>query len=93
MEMTATDASRHFADVLDHAATGQTITVMRNGRAVAQVGPPQEHCPNGQSWLAFLESWEGDLDGFTPGVIEWVESFREPTDRDEGRMAWAGDSH
>ena len=37
--MTATEASRAFATVLDEAERGQTIVVTRGGRRIAVIGP------------------------------------------------------
>jgi prevent-host-death family protein len=39
--VTATDASRHFSDLLDAVERGETITIVRSGRAVAEIGPAQ----------------------------------------------------
>jgi len=87
-EMTATEASRHFSDVLDRAEAGETITVVRNGRAVARVTPPSEQNPNGAAVRQFLRSWEGDADGFTPEYLTWLDSLSEPNSRDQERLAW-----
>jgi prevent-host-death family protein len=37
--MTATEASRNFAAVLDAAEHGETIVITRAGRRLAQIGP------------------------------------------------------
>jgi prevent-host-death family protein len=37
--MTATEASRSFATVLDAAERGETIVVTRGGRRIAMIGP------------------------------------------------------
>jgi prevent-host-death family protein len=37
--VTATEAARNFADVLDQAEHGETIIVTRGGRRVATIGP------------------------------------------------------
>jgi len=37
--MTATEASRCFLDLLNAAERGETITIVRNGHPVAQIGP------------------------------------------------------
>lgn len=37
--MTATEASRHFSDLLDAVERGETITIVRGGRPVAEIGP------------------------------------------------------
>jgi prevent-host-death family protein len=37
--MTATEASRHFSDLLDAVERGETITIVRGSRSVAEIGP------------------------------------------------------
>lgn len=37
--MTATEASRRFSDLLDAIEAGETVTVTRGGRAVAELRP------------------------------------------------------
>jgi len=91
--MTATAASRQFASVLERAKAGQTIVVTKNGQPMAQITPPPEPKPNGAALIAFLESWEGDSEGFSPDFMEWLDSLAEPNERDEERMAWLDNLH
>ena len=37
--ITATEASRRFSDLLDAIERGETITIMRGNRPVAEIGP------------------------------------------------------
>jgi prevent-host-death family protein len=37
--MTATEASRHFSDLLDAVERGETITIVRGNHSVAEIGP------------------------------------------------------
>lgn len=37
--MTATEASRKFSDLLDAIERGETVTITRGNRAVAEIGP------------------------------------------------------
>jgi prevent-host-death family protein len=37
--MTATEASRHFSDLLDAVERGETIIIVRGSHAVAEIGP------------------------------------------------------
>jgi len=39
--VTATEASRHFSDLLDAVERGETITIVRGGHAIAEIGPAQ----------------------------------------------------
>jgi len=40
--LTATEASRHFSDLLDAVEGGETITIVRAGHAVAEIGPAHQ---------------------------------------------------
>jgi prevent-host-death family protein len=37
--MTATEASRHFSDLLDAVERGETVTIVRGSHPVAEIGP------------------------------------------------------
>src|SRR5260370_7481439 len=37
--MTATEASRHFSDLLDAVERGETVTILRGSHPVAEIGP------------------------------------------------------
>jgi prevent-host-death family protein len=37
--ITATEASRHFSDLLDAVEHGETVTIMRGNHPVADIGP------------------------------------------------------
>jgi len=37
--MTATEASRHFSDLLDAVERGETVAIVRGGHPVAEIGP------------------------------------------------------
>jgi len=37
--MTATEASRHFSDLLDAVENGETIMIVRGNHPVAEIGP------------------------------------------------------
>src|SRR6185312_12374668 len=41
--MTATEASRHFSDLLDAVERGETITIVRGNHPVAEIGPAHRH--------------------------------------------------
>ena len=63
--MTATEASRRFAAVLDEAERGETIVVTRGGRRVAMIGPAPT--ASGRAVKELLrrhrpdDRWEDDL--------------------------------
>ena len=77
--ITATEASRRFAAVLDEAEHGETIVVTRGGRRVAIIGPApatpgaavkqmlRRHRPD-PAWEDDLRSVRGSVD---ERVTEW----------------------
>ncbi|GAB2861204.1 hypothetical protein GCM10022221_71220 [Actinocorallia aurea] len=58
--ISATEASRNFALVLDEAERGETIIVTRGGRRIATIGPAPT--APGRMVKAFLSRSEGSLD-------------------------------
>ena len=40
-KLTATDVARNFSDVLNRAAAGEEIEIVRNGATVAVLAPPR----------------------------------------------------
>ncbi|MEP6816908.1 MAG: type II toxin-antitoxin system prevent-host-death family antitoxin [Marmoricola sp.] len=58
--VTATEASRTFAALLDEAERGQTVVVTRGGRRIAAIGPA--NASNGAEVLALLRANVADVD-------------------------------
>lgn len=58
--VTATEASRSFAALLDEAERGQTVVVTRGGRRIASIGPAS--ASNGAEVLALLAANTVDED-------------------------------
>jgi prevent-host-death family protein len=58
--MSATEASRSFAAVLDEAERGETIMVTRGGKRIAMIGPAPT--APGRMVKAFLARSAGTLD-------------------------------
>ena len=58
--VTATEASRSFAALLDEAERGQTVVVTRGGRRIASIGPAATS--NGAEVVALLASNAVDED-------------------------------
>jgi len=52
--LTATEASRSFAALLDEAERGQTVVITRGGRRIATLGPAT--ASNGAEFLDLLSS-------------------------------------
>lgn len=56
-EMTATEASRGFSELMDRVADGETVLVTRGGRPVARIEPAGSATwISGQAFLALLAS-------------------------------------
>jgi len=56
--VSATEASRCFAALLDEAERGETIVVTRGGRRIASIGPAA--VGNGAEVIELLSSYEPD---------------------------------
>jgi len=58
--VTATEASRSFAALLDEAEHGQTVVITRGGRRIASIGPAA--ASNGAEVVALLATTTVDED-------------------------------
>lgn len=58
--LTATEASRSFASLLDQAERGETVVITRAGRRIATIGPAP--ASNGKEFLALIASRALDED-------------------------------
>lgn len=63
--LTATEASRSFASLLDEAERGHTVVITRGGRRIAVIGPAA--ASNGLEVLELLASNAAD-EGFAADV-------------------------
>jgi prevent-host-death family protein len=68
--MTATEASRHFSDLLDAAERGETITIVRGSHPVAEIGPA--HRRTGADLRAALTEVPPPDDEFGRNIAEAV---------------------
>jgi prevent-host-death family protein len=67
-QLSATDASRRFSEVLDHVErSGESYVVVRHGRAVATIGPA-----NGGTGKALKEALRAN-----PPDQGWMDEVRE----------------
>lgn len=64
--VTATEASRSFAALLDEAERGQTVVITRGGQRIAAIGPAS--ASNGTEVMALLESHPTD-ESFAADVL------------------------
>ncbi|HET8929131.1 MAG TPA: hypothetical protein VFN21_00600 [Acidimicrobiales bacterium] len=83
--MTASEASRGFAAVLDAAEVGETIVVTRGGRRVAEIRPAQK--ANGAALRAVLERWHGNASLDDPFATA-VDSIRDATSGELDNDPW-----
>ena len=68
--MTATEASRHFSDLLDAVERGETITIVRGSHPVAEIGPA--HRRTGADLRAALADVPPSDDEFARDIAEAV---------------------
>jgi prevent-host-death family protein len=68
--MTATEASRHFSDLLDAVERGETITIVRGNHPVAEIGPA--HRRTGADLRAALADVPPPDDAFSQAIAEAV---------------------
>lgn len=80
--MTATEASRSFAALLDEAERGETVVVTRGGRRIATIGPAS--AGNGAIVAELLDSATVDEDFATD-----IEAARQMAVSQES--AWLAD--
>jgi prevent-host-death family protein len=76
-EMTATEAARNFARVLDDAAAGEVTVITRQGERVAQITPAPR--ANGAAINQLAARWAGHIgldEEFSSTVAEVRENAR-----------------
>ena len=76
MKMSVREARAHFAAALEAAERGERVIITRNGKPVAELGPPHEQ--GGLDWEA-LEQFrkERGWDRLTPEDL-WPSEFDDP---------------
>lgn len=68
--LSATEAARHFSDVLNRVAEGEEIEILRNGAPVAVIAPPRIRLLPPGRLVALLES-------LPPVDEEFAEDLRQ----------------
>lgn len=66
--VTATEASRHFSDLLDAVERGETVTIMRGSHPVAEIGPARRR--TGADLRAALSGTTPPDDAFAASIAE-----------------------
>ncbi len=80
--MTATEASRHFSDLLDAVERGETITIVRGSRPIAEIGPARRR--TGADLRAVLADVPPPDDTFSRDIAEAIALLNS-----EVRDPWA----
>lgn len=66
--VTATEASRHFSDLLDAVERGETVTIMRGNHPVAEISPARRR--TGANLRAALAGTTPPDDAFARSISE-----------------------
>jgi prevent-host-death family protein len=80
--LTATEASRNFADVLTRVAAGEEIEVTRSGVPVAVIARPRARLLSAERFAELLESLPQVDDQFAEDVMKARRELGAP------RTAW-----
>ncbi|HEX9343023.1 MAG TPA: type II toxin-antitoxin system prevent-host-death family antitoxin [Actinomycetota bacterium] len=73
--MTATEASRHFSDLLDAVERGETVRIMRGSHPVAEIGPaPRRTGADLSAALAGVEPLDEDFASDIAAALALVNS-------------------
>ena len=80
--MTATEASRHFSDLLDAVERGETIMIVRGSHPVAEIGPA--HVRTGADLRSALADVPPPDEEFSRHIAEAVALLRS-----EVKDAWS----
>ncbi|MDH7973789.1 type II toxin-antitoxin system prevent-host-death family antitoxin [Sphingomonas sp. AR_OL41] len=79
MEMSVREARAQFASALAAAERGERVTITKNGKAVAELGPPTKR--SGFDWER-AERWrkEHGYDRYSGPPLDekWLEEFNDP---------------
>lgn len=80
--ITATEASRRFSDLLDSIEAGETVTVTRGNRPIAEIRPASRR--TGRDLQAALAGISPPEDGFADDIADAVGMLSS-----EGVDPWA----
>jgi prevent-host-death family protein len=80
--LTATEASRNFADVLTRVAAGEEIEVFRNGTAVARIVPTRSRMLSPERFAELLKILPPVDDQYAEDVMKARRELGAP------RSAW-----
>ena len=79
MKMSVREARANFAHAIDAAGRGEHVTITRNGKPVAELGPPKKAgFDRGRNERVRKELGPDRYDG-PPLDAKWLEEFNSPT--------------
>ena len=76
--VTATEASRHFSDLLDAVERGETVTIVRGSHPVAEIGPARRR--TGADLRAALTGTVPPDDAFASSISEAMSMVTSEAD-------------
>jgi prevent-host-death family protein len=78
MEMSVREARAQFATALAAAERGERVTITKNGKPVAEIGPPKPKSKKKFDWEA-IDRWRVEQ-GLDKVVLseDWQEKFDDP---------------
>jgi len=85
--MTATDASRGFSELLDAVERGETVTITRGGREIAELRPAPRYTVGALvAALRELPPSDGNMGRdiaetlalLTPPDLSWIDDLEDP---------------
>ena len=81
MEMSVREARAQFAHALAAAEQGERVTITKNGKPVAELGPPSPPSPKRKLTWEELDALQERL-GIPKPVVpldeKWLEEFNDP---------------
>lgn len=81
MKMSVREARSNFAHALDLADKGETKTITKNGKPIAELGPPKPVKKKGFDWDR-AEQWrkENGLSPYDGPPLDekWLEEYNDP---------------
>jgi antitoxin (DNA-binding transcriptional repressor) of toxin-antitoxin stability system len=78
--MSATQAARGFADLLNCVAAGEEVEVTRNGAPVAVIGPPKARLVSAERFRELIASAPHPDEDFARELRDLRESVGAPED-------------
>lgn len=83
MKMSVREARANFAAAVEAAEKGERVTITRNGKPVAEIGPATTESEPGEDFWARLARVRSEM-GFDKRELdsrlgdEWLEKFNDP---------------